>query len=153
MNITFLNGATNKYLDLKSFDIVCGEQAEKVKSCVPFIFPQTALKPLVSIDSISPFVDVYSRFKECEKIAVVGFGFNYDDVLLKSMFHKLILEGKRVVYFSYGEKEEEVLKNLEKKLNIVENSSSLKVKKIDKNRNVIKDNKNCQNWLKYLEQN
>ncbi|WP_296690453.1 hypothetical protein [Treponema sp. UBA6852] len=153
LNITFLNGATNKYLDLKSFDIVCGEQAEKVKSCVPFIFPQTALKPLVSIDSISPFVDVYSRFKECEKIAVVGFGFNYDDVLLKSMFHKLILEGKRVVYFSYGEKEEEVLKNLEKKLNIVENSSSLKVKKIDKNRNVIKDNKNCQNWLEYLEQN
>ncbi|WP_296023557.1 hypothetical protein [uncultured Treponema sp.] len=153
LNITFLNGATNKYLDLKSFDIVCGEQAVKAKSCVPFIFPQTALKPLVSIDSISPFVDVYSRFKECEKIAVVGFGFNYDDVLLKSMFHKLILEGKRVVYFSYGEKEEEVFKNLEKKLNIVENSSTLKVKEIDKNRNVIKDNKNRQNWLEYLEQN
>lgn len=153
LDITFLNGATNKYLDLKSFDIVCGEQAEKVRFCVPFIFPQTALKPLVSIDSISPFVDIYKRFKECEKIAVVGFGFNYDDVLLKSMFHKLILEGKRVVYFSYGEKEEEVFKNLEKKLNIVENSSTLKVKEIDKNRNVIKDNKNRQNWLEYLEQN
>lgn len=153
LDITFLNGATNKYLDLKSFDIVFGEQAEKVRSCVPFIFPQTALKPLVSIDSISPFVDIYNRFKECEKIAVVGFGFNYDDVLLKSMFHKLILDGKKVFYFSYGEKEEEVLKNLEKKLDIVENSLALTVKKIDKNRNVIKDNKNRQNWLEYLEQN
>lgn len=153
LDITFLNGATNKYLDLKSFDIVCGEQAEKAKSCVPFIFPQTALKPLVSIDSISPFVDIYNRFKECEKIAVVGFGFNYDDVLLKSMFHKLILDGKKVFYFSYGEKEEKVLKNLEKKLDIVENSLALTVKKIDKNRNVIKDNKNRQNWLEYLEQN
>ena len=148
LNIMFLNGATNKYLDLESFDIVCGEQAEKVKSCVPFIFPQTALKPLVSIDSISPFVDVYSRFKECEKIAVVGFGFNYDDVLLKSMFHKLILEGKRIVCFSYEEKEEEALKNLEKKLNVAENSSALTVKEIDKDRNVIKANKN---WLDYLQ--
>ncbi len=150
LNITFLNGVTNKYLDLKSFDIVCGEQAEKAKTCVPFIFPQTALKPLVSIDSIYPFVDIYNRFKGCEKIAVVGFGFNYDDVLLKSMFHKLILDGKRVVYFSYGEKEEEALADLEKKLNIVENSLSLTVKEIDKNRNVVKENKN---WLEYLEQN
>lgn len=152
LNITFLNGTTNKYLDLNSFDIVCGEQAEKAKSCVPFIFPQTALKPLVSIDSISPFVDIYNRFKECEKIAVVGFGFNYDDVLLKSMFHKLILEGKRVVYFSYGEKEKEALKNLEKKLNIVKNSSALAVKEIGKDRNVIKD-KTKKNWLEYLRQN
>lgn len=33
------------------------------------------------------------------------------------------------------------------------NISTLTVKKIDKNRNVIKDNKNRQNWLEYLEQN
>lgn len=150
LDITFLNGATNKYLDLESFDIVFGEQVKKTKSYVPFIFPQTALKPLVSIDSIYPFVDVYNRFKECEKIAVVGFGFNYDDVLLKSMFHKLILDRKKVVCFCYEKKEEEALADLKKKLNIVENSSTLTVKEIDKNRNVIKDNKN---WLEYLEQN
>ena len=149
LDVMFLNGATNKYLDLNSFDIVNSDQAEKLTFCVPFIFSQTSLKPLVSIDSISPYVNVYNKFCECSKIAVVGFGFNYNDCLLKSMFHKLILENKRVVYFSYGRTREETMKDLLEKLNIKSDNSSLTVIKIDDSRKV---SETGEKWIEYLIQ-
>ena len=78
LEIEYLNGSTDKYLNLDGFDVVAEESVPKNKNCVPFIFPQTTLKPFVSVDAVLPFAKTFENFNKCSKIAVIGFNFNVD---------------------------------------------------------------------------
>ena len=97
----YLNGKLDKYINLDTFDILSEEKALECKNCVPFIFPQSAVKPLVSIDVMLDYANIYNTFSACDMIAVIGFAFNPDDALLISMFRKLIKDGRKILYFIY----------------------------------------------------
>lgn len=146
LEIEYLNGSTDKYLNLDGFDVVAEESVPKNKNCVPFIFPQTTLKPFVSVDAVLPFAKTFENFNKCSKIAVIGFNFNDDDSLIKSMFHKLLMSGKKVIYFSYKHEEDE--NKLKEKLCLSDNTKNLIVRLIDDNR---KDTESGKNWLDCLQ--
>lgn len=152
LEIEYLNGSTDKYLNLDGFDVVAEESVPKNKNCVPFIFPQTTLKPFVSVDAVLPFAKTFEKFNKCSKIAIVGFNFNDDDSLIKSMFHKLLMSGKKVIYFSYKCEEDEDVHNdeheLRKKLCLSDNTGDLIVRLIDDDR---KDAESGKNWLDCLQ--
>ncbi|WP_288568149.1 hypothetical protein [uncultured Treponema sp.] len=152
LEIEYLNGSTDKYLNLDGFDVVAEDSVSKNKKCVPFIFPQTTLKPFVSVDAVLPFAKTFEKFNKCSKIAVIGFNFNDDDSLIKSMFHKLLMSGKKVIYFSYKYEEDEDIKKIENKLEeklcFSNNTKNLSVRLIDDDR---KDTETGKNWLDYLQ--
>ncbi|MDY6398759.1 MAG: hypothetical protein SPL22_13675 [Treponema sp.] len=97
----YLNGKLDKYINLDTFDILSEKKALECKNCVPFIFPQSAVKPLVSIDVMLDYANTYNTFSSCVTIAVIGFAFNPDDALLISMFRKLIKDERKILYFIY----------------------------------------------------
>lgn len=97
----YLNGKLNEYINLDTYDILTEKEALERKNCVPFIFPQSTVKPLVSIDVMLDYANTYNTFSACDMIAVIGFAFNPDDALLISMFRKLIKDGRKILYFIY----------------------------------------------------
>ncbi len=152
LEIEYLNGSTDKYLNLDGFDVVSEDYVPENKNCVPFIFPQTTLKPFVSVDAVLPFAKTFEEFNKCSKIAVIGFNFNDDDSLIKSIFHKLLIYGKKVIYFSYKYEEDgnihKVENKLKEKLCLSNNTGDLIVRLIDDDR---KDTETGKNWLDYLQ--
>lgn len=152
LEIEYLNGSTDRYLNLDGFDVVAEESVPENKKCVPFIFPQTTLKPFVSVDAVLPFAKTFEEFNKCSKIAVIGFNFNDDDSLIKSMFHKLLMSGKKIIYFKHKHGKDENVHNdehkLKEKLCLSDNTGDLIVRLIDDDR---KDAESGKNWLDYLQ--
>lgn len=149
--VYYLNGCVDEYLDVAAYDILESAEAEPPKRCVPFLFPQTTVKPFVSIQTVKRFGDVYTAYSQCDVVGVVGFGFNSDDGIINSIFHRLIQNGTKVVYFAYrGDSaafNSAAEKNaLAKKLHC-ENAASLSVARLDKNRKT-----SSKNWLVYIKE-
>ena len=46
------------------------------------------------------YVELYEKFKECDSIAIIGYGFNGDDGHINGMFRSLIEEEQKYSYFS-----------------------------------------------------
>lgn len=150
--IFYLNGNVNKYLNLKTYDIIDENEAKKEKSCVPLLLLQTTVKPFLAFEFIEMFTDAYKNFKKCDVIGVIGFGFNEDDGVINSMFRKLLKDNKTVVYFKYaGER------NKESKNNRDINSFPSQLKEFEKNLKIVPlfDDRKLQDgtttWISYLE--
>ena len=50
------------------------------------------------------YVELYEKFKECDSIAIIGYGFNGDDGHINGMFRSLIEEEQKYSYFHYSTK-------------------------------------------------
>jgi hypothetical protein len=66
---------------------------------VPFVLTQSGLKPLTSVDMSRRYVGLFDEYSECDRLVVVGYGFNIDDSHINGLFRKLIEElGKSIIW-------------------------------------------------------
>ncbi|MET2235683.1 hypothetical protein [Enterococcus faecalis] len=105
VSIYHLNGSVQDYYDPYKNRIV--SDLSKIKSSeqivVPFIFTQSGVKPLTSITMSKRYVELYEKFKECDSIAIIGYGFNGDDGHINGMFRSLIEEENKDIHiFHYA---------------------------------------------------
>lgn len=96
-----LNGNVDDYYDPYSNKIqtLTAEQLkEQDRILVPFIFTQSGIKPLTSVEMSRKYVKLFDGYKESDVIVVVGFAFNGDDGHINGLFRELLDEhGKKIV--------------------------------------------------------
>ncbi len=88
VSIYYLNGGVRDYYDPYKNRIISdlSEVNPTEQIVVPFIFTQSGVKPLTSITMSQRYVELYEKFKECDSIAIIGYGFNGDDGHINGMF-------------------------------------------------------------------
>ncbi|MBP1042237.1 hypothetical protein I6N95_14555 [Vagococcus sp. BWB3-3] len=70
---------------------------------VPFLLTQSGVKPLTAVSMSERYVDYYRDLKKCQKIAIIGYGFNGDDGHINGIFRRLADEdNKQLHLFHYG---------------------------------------------------
>lgn len=106
-DIFYLNGSVDDYYDPYKNKILDLDEVKNSKHLlVPFLFTQSGIKPLTSISMSRRYVELYDKYKECDIICVIGFGFNMDDGHINGLFRSLIEdEGIKVVVLSYQNKD------------------------------------------------
>lgn len=82
---------------------------------VPFIFTQSGVKPLTSITMSQRYVELYEKFKECDSIAIIGYGFNGDDGHINGMFRSLIEEDQKDIHIFHYNSDNSSLTVLQRK--------------------------------------
>lgn len=105
VDIYHLNGNVKDYYDPYKNRIISDLDNinSKEQIVVPFIFTQSGVKPLTSITMSQRYVELYEKFKECDAIAIIGYGFNGDDGHINGMFRSLIEEeNKEIHIFHYS---------------------------------------------------
>lgn len=90
---SFLNGSVGDYYDPYRNSILAMEDDE-VATCgrfvVPFLFTQSGIKPLTTVEMSRRYVQFYDAMDRSEVVVVAGFGFNGDDSHINGMFRQLI---------------------------------------------------------------
>lgn len=105
VGIYHLNGNVKDYYDPYKNRIISDVNDVDYQNqiVVPFIFTQSGVKPLTSITMSQRYVELYEKYKECDAIVIIGYGFNGDDGHINGMFRSLIEEeGKEVHIFHYS---------------------------------------------------
>lgn len=93
--IRHLNGSLNEYLDPYRNEVVSADVAESVPRFVaPFIFTQSGVKPLTSVDVSKRYVEYYDDVVESKCAVVIGFGFNGDDGHINTLFRQAVYKRK-----------------------------------------------------------
>lgn len=110
-----LNGNVDDYYDPYSNKIqTLGEEQLKDQDriLVPFIFTQSGIKPLTSVEMSRKYVKLFDEYKGSDAIVVVGFAFNGDDGHINGLFRELLDEhGKKIVVICIkGDKTDDELK-------------------------------------------
>ncbi len=83
-------------------------------------------------------------------MCILGYAGNKDDVIVNSIIHKLLKQGKKVIYFNY----EDSIKDEQLKANFnlsQSNRAYFKNVKVDKNRKVQLENDKEVFWLDYVK--
>ncbi len=102
--ILHLNGSLRELYDPYRNEIVVESEASKVadRFLVPFLFTQSGIKPMTSVDMSRRYVDFYDGVKESDALVVLGFGFNGDDGHINGLIRKACEDEKtRVVICHY----------------------------------------------------
>ncbi|WP_203074832.1 hypothetical protein [Falsiroseomonas ponticola] len=90
---SFLNGSVGDYYDPYRNSILAMENDE-VATCgrfvVPFLFTQSGIKPLTTVEMSRRYVQFYDAMDASDAVVVAGFGFNGDDSHINGMFRQLI---------------------------------------------------------------
>lgn len=137
--IQHLNGSLNEYLDPYRNEIISADLVESVpRFLAPFIFTQSGVKPLTSVDVSKRYVDYYNDVVKSKYAVVVGFGFNGDDGHINTLFRQAVdRENLRLVVLWYSPMpgESPDLHAVADKVRI-EKLSSLKVLSVDGSRRV-----------------
>lgn len=97
-----LNGGVNDYYNPYKNSVISEDDPDQVpvdQIHVPFVLTQSGLKPLTSVDMSRRYVGLYDEYVSCDRLVVVGYGFNIDDSHINGLFRKLIEEvGKPMVW-------------------------------------------------------
>ena len=124
----------------------------------PFFFTQSGIKPMTAIDVSCLYTEMYSKFKESDIIAVIGFNFNSDDNHINTIIRDLVENhNKTLVIVTVDTDNEEALKvkteDIRYKLRIDNKEAQDRVKVL----NVDSDSRKTTSmhgssvlWLKYL---
>lgn len=117
VSIYHLNGSVHDYYDPYKNRIIRDlEEVENNKQIVvPFIFTQSGVKPLTSITMSQRYVELYEKFKECDSIAIIGYGFNGDDGHINGMFRSLIEEDQKDIHIFHYNSDNSSLTVLQRK--------------------------------------
>ena len=150
VNIYHLNGSVKDYYDPYKNRIISDladiNSTEQI--VVPFIFTQSGVKPLTSITMSQRYVELYEKFKECDSIAIIGYGFNGDDGHINGMFRSLIEEENKDIhifhYSNENHKQSSIQRMYKNKLRI-DSTQHLHVHIID-NERLVKE----EEWFKML---
>ena len=142
--IAFLNGSTEIWYD--PYLNRMGEQTELTTSenhiLVPLMFTQSGTKPMTSIEMSMKYVDTYKRWKESDRIVVVGFGFGIDDEHINGVLRTLIdVDDKKiiVVTLSKNKADDDVAKDIARSLKVIK-ASNISIVQVDKSGKQIQDN-------------
>ncbi|MBH0175663.1 SIR2 family protein [Fictibacillus sp. 23RED33] len=134
-----LNGSVNEYYDPYKNAILTEPTAEdrQGRILVPFMFTQSGVKPLTSVDMSRKYVDLYDYFVSSDAVCVIGYGFNGDDGHINGMFRSLVeQENKRLFIFHYksdNRTEQQLSRYYQQKLRL-NSSANLRVYLVDHNR-------------------
>ena len=93
--IFHLNGGINDYYNPYTNSVETIQDPNDVPDDqinVPFILTQSGVKPLTSVNMSRRYVELYDRYALCDKVVVIGYGFNIDDSHINGLFRKLIDE-------------------------------------------------------------
>ena len=142
--IAFLNGSTEIWYD--PYLNRMGEKTELTTSenhiLVPLMFTQSGTKPMTSIEMSMKYVDTYKRWKESDRIVVVGFGFGTDDEHINGVLRTLIdVDDKKiiVVTLSKNKADDDVDKDIARSLKVIK-ASNIWIVQVDKSGKQIQDN-------------
>lgn len=103
INARFLNGSMRDYYDpyrnqILQLELTPEEIERQKRFLVPFLFTQSGIKPLTSVEMSRRYVEFYDEMKDSDAVVVIGFGFNGDDSHVNGMFRDLIDDGRVPVY-------------------------------------------------------
>ena len=142
--MAFLNGSTEIWYD--PYLNRMGKKEELTTSekhiLVPLMFTQSGTKPMTSIEMSVKYVDTYKKWKESDKIVIVGFGFGVDDEHINGVLRTLIdVDDKKIVVVTLNKNKEdaEVAKEIGRTLKITK-ISNIFVVQVDKEGKRITDN-------------
>lgn len=100
--VRHLNGGVTDYYNPYKNSVISESDPDQVPGdqiYVPFVLTQSGLKPLTSVDMSRRYVGLYDEYVACDRIVVVGYGFNIDDSHINGLFRKLIEEaGKPIAW-------------------------------------------------------
>lgn len=138
-DVFFLNGSVEDMYDPYLNKIVSEDESSR-HITVPFLFTQSGIKPLTSVNISRRYVDMFDKFKESDIICILGYGFNSDDGHINGLFRALIEEeGKELVIFHHVKNNdfnsETVIKMYQKKLRL-ENIGGITVLPINSERKI-----------------
>ncbi len=101
-SVQHLNGGVTDYYNPYKNSVISEDDPDQVPEDqihVPFVLTQSGLKPLTSVDMSRRYVGLYDEYVGCDRLVVVGYGFNIDDSHINGLFRKLIEEeGKSMVW-------------------------------------------------------
>lgn len=140
-DVYYLNGSLEELYDPFLNKII--QQNVEIESdhiLFPFIFTQSGIKPLTTINVSKRYVNYFDKLKESDIICVIGFGFNQDDGHINGIFRDLITEHqKEVIIFEYctspSFNKEKAVSKYRRKLRL-ENNEDIIVLPIDKEKKV-----------------
>lgn len=99
--IYHLNGSVLDFYNPYKNRIISNAPIEKIPKTeiyVPFIFTQSGVKPLTSVEMSKRYVDLYENFMKSDLVVVIGYGFNGDDGHINGLFRDLVEIGKKKLY-------------------------------------------------------
>ena len=100
--VQHLNGGVTDYYNPYKNSVISESDPDQVPEDqihVPFVLTQSGLKPLTSVDMSRRYVGLYDEYFSCDRLVVVGYGFNIDDSHINGLFRKLIEEaGKPMIW-------------------------------------------------------
>lgn len=110
---------------------------------VPLMFTQSGTKPMTSIEMSMKYVDTYTRWRNSDKVVVVGFGFGTDDEHINGILRTLIdVDNKEIIVVTLDKQQsdETATKNIARKLKVTK-ASNISVIQVDKNGKHLRDQK------------
>lgn len=162
INARFLNGSMRDYYDpyrnhILQLDLTLEEIERQKRFLVPFLFTQSGIKPLTSVEMSRRYVNFYDEMKGSDAVVVIGFGFNGDDSHVNGMFRDLIDDGRLPVYicdyaenglasYNMNARRSDLARRIR-----VERRNDLQIVPVDKDRNTLGGQHWLENVLERLE--
>lgn len=144
----YLNGCVSDMYDPYLNKIVPEDYYEHFT--VPFMFTQSGIKPLTSVEMSRRYVELYDKMLGADVIVIMGFGFNSDDGHINGLFRALIEdEHKEVFILHYTDRipdEKTVIREYKRKLRLSD-MERVHLVYVDRDRCEIGSNKM---WYEYL---
>lgn len=97
----FLNGSVRDFYDPYRNMIVAQDGAALDRAgrfLVPFMFTQSGIKPLTSVEMSRRYVDYYDAMCASDAVVVLGYGFNGDDGHINGMFRAVTEEAGKPLF-------------------------------------------------------
>lgn len=141
LNVYHLNGGVHEYYDPYRNSILINPSEEEKSQLghilVPFMFTQSGIKPLTSINISRRYVQLYDNFKKSDLICIIGYGFNTDDGHINGLLRALVEnENKKLVILHHGlESIETTRREYQSKLRLSSNRNLI-IMLVDDYRNV-----------------
>jgi hypothetical protein len=115
VSVIHLNGNVDDYYDPysnKIQSVTQEELADQGRILVPFIFTQSGIKPLTSVEMSRKYVRLFDEYKDSDAVVITGFAFNGDDGHINGLFRELLDEhGKKIIVVCLkGDKSDDELK-------------------------------------------
>lgn len=121
--VAFLNGSTETWYDpyLNRIGEKDSIKTDENHILIPLLFTQSGTKPMTSIEMSIVYVETYQKWKDVDKIVVVGFGFGADDEHINGIIRTLIdkdAKAVEVVTLKSNKSNDEIVKEIARKLKI-----------------------------------
>lgn len=139
INTYHLNGSVNDYYDPYKNEILSNpnDNEKKNKILVPFMFTQSGVKPLTTVEMSRKYVELYDEFKASDYICIIGYAFNGDDGHINGLFRNLIENHHKniiIIHYATDDSSPSQLKRHYQLLLRLDHYRNIKVIKVDHNR-------------------